>query len=53
MAYCFRDGGPSVGGYYMIHYLYTYKHGYVSRDLVGEIISLFLTKLMIKFSAEQ
>lgn len=28
-------------GYYLIHYLYTYDHGFVSRGLVGEIISWF------------
>lgn len=30
-----------VRGYYLIHYLYTYGHGFVARGLVGEIISLF------------
>ena len=32
---------PSANGYYLIHYLYTYDHGYISRGLVGEIISWF------------
>ncbi len=32
---------PSVTGYYLIHYLYTYNHGYVARGLVGEVISWF------------
>ncbi len=31
----------SVSGYYLIHYVYTYDHGFVSRGLVGEIISWF------------
>lgn len=31
----------SVDGYYLIHYLYTYDHGFVARGLVGEIISRF------------
>ncbi len=28
-------------GYYLIHYLYTYDHGFVGRGLVGEVISWF------------
>ena len=32
---------PHAQGYYLIHYLYTYDHGYISRGLVGEIISWF------------
>lgn len=32
---------PSASGYYLIHYLYTYDHGYISRGLVGEVISWF------------
>lgn len=32
---------PTVSGYYLIHYLYTYKHGFVPRGLIGEIISWF------------
>lgn len=28
-------------GYYSIHYLYTYDHGFVARGLVGEVISWF------------
>lgn len=32
---------PSVGGYNLIQYLYTYDHGYVSRGFVGEVISWF------------
>ena len=31
----------SVNGYYLIHYLYTYDHGFVARGLVGEVISWF------------
>ena len=27
--------------YYMLHYIYTYKHGFHSRGLIGEIISWF------------
>ncbi len=38
--YSLTNGLPSVGGYYMIHYLYTYNHGYISRGLVGEVLSL-------------
>lgn len=49
---------PTVGGYYLIHYLYTYKHGFVPRGLVGEIISWFtdsvsdsmIQKLAVAFS---
>lgn len=32
---------PHAQGYYLIHYLYTYDHGYISRGFVGEIISWF------------
>lgn len=32
---------PHASGYYLIHYLYTYDHGYISRGLVGEVISWF------------
>ena len=28
-------------GYYLMHYIYTYDHGFVSRGLLGEIISWF------------
>ncbi len=28
-------------GYYLIQYLYTYNHGFVSRGLVGEVLSWF------------
>ena len=31
----------AVNGYYLIHYLYTYDHGFVARGLVGEVISWF------------
>lgn len=34
-------GPPYVFGYYIIHYLYTYKHGFIPRGLIGEIISWF------------
>ncbi|MDD6011840.1 MAG: hypothetical protein PUC33_03225 [Oscillospiraceae bacterium] len=34
-------GPPHVSGYYIIHYLYTYKHGFIPRGLIGEIISWF------------
>ncbi len=30
-----------VNGYYLIHYLYTYSHGFVARGLVGEVLSWF------------
>lgn len=32
---------PHAQGYYLIQYLYTYDHGYLSRGLVGEVISWF------------
>ncbi|MBE6784527.1 MAG: hypothetical protein E7536_11030 [Ruminococcaceae bacterium] len=32
---------PSASGYYLIHYLYTFEKGYISRGFVGEIISKF------------
>lgn len=32
---------PTATGYYLIHYLYTYDHGFVSRGFVGEAISWF------------
>lgn len=32
-------GGLQVRGYYMIHYLYTYDHGFVARGFVGEVLS--------------
>ncbi len=31
----------SAAGYYLIHYLYAYDHGFVARGLVGEVISWF------------
>ena len=36
-----RFGKIYITGYYMIHYMYTYKHGFVARGLVGEVISWF------------
>ncbi|MGN0444382.1 MAG: hypothetical protein ACI4F5_07200 [Acutalibacteraceae bacterium] len=45
LAFSFRNGLTPVGGYYMIHYLYTYKHGFVARGLVGEVLSLFFDKI--------
>lgn len=32
---------PQPSGYYLIHYLYVYDHGFVARGLVGEVISWF------------
>ncbi|MGN1194382.1 MAG: hypothetical protein ACI4SB_02765, partial [Acutalibacteraceae bacterium] len=32
---------PQARGYYLIHYLYTYKHGFIPRGFIGEIISWF------------
>lgn len=32
---------PPPSGYYLIHYLYVYDHGFVARGLVGEVISWF------------
>lgn len=34
-------GKPHVSGYYIIHYLYNYDHGFIPRGLLGEIISWF------------
>ncbi len=36
-----KNGLPEIREYYMIHYLYTYDHGFVSRGFVGEVISWF------------
>jgi hypothetical protein len=36
---------PFAQGYYEIHYLYTYNHGFISRGLVGEVLSLFFDKI--------
>lgn len=36
-----NDRMINVKGYYLIHYLYTFDHGFISRGLVGEIISRF------------
>ncbi len=42
LAFCLLNNDiNATNGYYMIHYLYTYDHGFVSRGLVGEIISWF------------
>lgn len=40
-SYLLTQNIPNAGEYYLIHYLYTYDHGYTSRGLVGEIISWF------------
>ena len=40
-----KRGKPDPGGYYLIHYLYNYKHGYVPRGLLGEILSWFFDKI--------
>lgn len=34
-------GRPLPVGYYIIHYLYTYDHGFIPRGLLGEAISWF------------
>ncbi len=39
--YIIANGKPYVSGYYIIHYLYTYEHGFVARGLLGQIISFF------------
>lgn len=40
--YCFYTNKfREVYGYYMIHYLYTYSHGFVARGFVGQVLSLF------------
>ena len=31
----------TINGYYLIHYLYTYDHGFIARGLVGETLSRF------------
>ena len=42
LLYCiFEKLIPSASGYYLIHYLYTFDRGYISRGFVGEIISKF------------
>lgn len=42
LLYCiFEKLIPSASGYYLIHYLYTFEKGYISRGFVGEIISKF------------
>ena len=38
-------GAHEASGYYLIHYLYTYRHGFIPRGLVGEILSLFFEKI--------
>lgn len=43
--YLLKNGMPGVGGYYMIHYLYTYNHGYIARGLVGEVLSLLFDNI--------
>lgn len=39
---------PVVEGYYSMHYLLTYDHGFVGRGLVGEILSWFFENLTIR-----
>ncbi len=42
LLYCiFEKLIPSASGYYLIHYLYTFERGYISRGFVGEVISKF------------
>lgn len=43
--YSLKNGLPDAGGYYMIHYLYTYNHGYIARGLVGEVLSLLFDNI--------
>ncbi|MBE6812494.1 MAG: hypothetical protein E7523_06390 [Ruminococcaceae bacterium] len=46
LIYCIASGSfYPVSGYYLIHYLYTYDHGFVARGLVGEVISWFVPML--------
>lgn len=40
-----RFGKIYVSGYYLIHYFYTYDHGYVARGLIGEVLSHFFDTL--------
>lgn len=39
--YLIDIGKPIAGGYYLIHYLYTYEHGFNPRGLLGEVIRWF------------
>ena len=43
-----NDGSNNQLNYYQIHYLYTYDHGFVSRGLVGEIVSWFMDTVSIR-----
>ncbi len=40
-AWLAASGVPFAAGYYLIHYVYTYDHGFIPRGLLGEIISWF------------
>ena len=45
-------GFVQPGGYYRLHYLFTYDHGFISRGLVGEVMSWFfdtITDDIIKY----
>jgi len=35
------DGISTASGYYLMHYLYNYTHGFMTRGFVGEVISMF------------
>lgn len=37
----FSKGLVQPSGYYRLHYLFTYDHGYISRGFVGEVMSWF------------
>lgn len=39
------DNLPEVNGYYSMHYVINYSHGYIARGLVGEILSWFFDVL--------
>lgn len=42
LIYCVAaDKIQEPNGYYLIHYLYVYDHGFVARGLVGEVLSWF------------
>lgn len=42
------DNLPEVNGYYTMHYVLTYDHGYVGRGLIGEILSWFFDTMTMR-----
>ena len=47
-----RRGKPEPGGYYLIHYLYNYDHGYIPRGLLGEVLGWFFDTVSDKLISE-